>query len=100
MLIYDFLCGRYTVVEVDELPDKVEEKKLYAVGENGQYWLAALRCPCGCGDVVQLPMLEGQRPRWKLIDQNLRYPELSPSIDRTKSCRSHFWLRRGKIHWC
>lgn len=97
---YDTLCARYTVVVVSDLPDKVESQKLYAVGEVGQYWLAALRCPCGCGDVIQLPMLAGQRPRWTLVEKGMRFPDLSPSIDRTVGCRSHFWLRKGKIHWC
>ena len=98
--IYDSLRGRYAVIVVEELPDKVENRKLYAVGENGQYWLAALRCPCGCGEVIQLPMMKGQRPRWTLIEQGKRLPSLSPSIDRTVGCRSHFWLRRGSIQWC
>lgn len=98
--IYDSLRGRYAVIVVEELPDKVEDRKLYAVGESGQYWLAALRCPCGCGEVIQLPMMEGQRPRWTLIEQGKRLPSLSPSVDRTIGCRSHFWLRRGNIHWC
>lgn len=97
---YDYLCGRYTVVVVDDVPDKVEIQKLYAVGEEGQYWLAAFRCPCGCDDVIQLPMLEGQRPRWTLKEKDMRFPDLSPSVDRTVGCHSHFWLRKGKIHWC
>ncbi|MHA4868880.1 DUF6527 family protein [Duganella sp. PWIR1] len=54
---------RYTVIEVADLPDQVEKRKPYAVGENGQYWLATLLCPCGCGEVIQLPMMDGQRPR-------------------------------------
>lgn len=96
----DGVCGRYGVVGVDDLPEKLEAQKLYAVGEDGQYWLAVLGCPCGCGDTIQLPMMEGQRPRWTLAEKGLRFPTLAPSVDRTVGCRSHFWLRRGKIEWC
>ncbi|WP_415881080.1 DUF6527 family protein [Burkholderia sp. BCC1970] len=97
---FDAWLGRYAVVVVEDLPDEVQARKLYAVGESGHYWLAALRCPCGCGETIQLPMIEGQRPRWALTQQNMRRPSLSPSVDRTIGCRSHFWLRQGMIHWC
>lgn len=97
---FDGLFGRYTVVVVDDLPDSLQAHKLYAVGESGQYWLAALRCPCGCGDTIQLPMIAGQRPKWTMTQRGARRPSLSPSVDRTIGCRSHFWLKHGVIHWC
>lgn len=97
---FDGWLGRYTVVVVDDLPDEVQAHKLYAVGDSGHYWLAALRCPCGCGETIQLPMIEGQRPRWTLTLKRTRLPSLSPSIDRSVGCRSHFWLKQGIIRWC
>ncbi|MEZ0188662.1 DUF6527 family protein [Ralstonia solanacearum] len=97
---FDRLLGRYTIVFVDDLPSALQARRLYAVGEGGQYWLAALRCPCGCGDVIQLPMIDGQRPRWALMHKGTRLPSLSPSVDRTAGCRSHFWLEQGVIRWC
>ncbi|MCA8063628.1 hypothetical protein LGM56_14900 [Burkholderia sp. AU38729] len=96
----DGLLGRYTVVVVDDLPDSLQAHKVYAVGENGQCWLAALRCPCGCGDTIQLPMIAEQRPRWTMTRKGTRLPSLSPSVDRTVGCRSHFWLKLGVIRWC
>ncbi|WP_408306747.1 DUF6527 family protein [Paraburkholderia sediminicola] len=57
-------------------------------------------CPCGCSDAIQLSMIQGQRPRWTLTERNMRCPTLAPSIDRTVGCKSHFFLRRGKIQWC
>ncbi|MFV8577729.1 DUF6527 family protein [Ralstonia pseudosolanacearum] len=95
----DRLRGRYTILFVEELPDVLQARRLYAVGEDGRYWLAALKCPCGCGDIIQLPMIEGQRPRWALAQKGIRLPSLSPSIDRTAGCRSHFWLKQGVIRW-
>lgn len=96
----DTLRGRYTVLIVDDLPDELQARKVYAVGDEGHFWLAALKCPCGCGDTIQLPMMAGQRPRWTLAAKRARLPSLSPSVDRTVGCRSHFWMRQGKIHWC
>ncbi|WP_106062002.1 DUF6527 family protein [Cupriavidus necator] len=96
----DAVLGRYTVIIVDDLPNELQPRKLYAVGEDGHYWLATLMCPCGCGDTIQLPMIAGQRPRWSLAGNETRLPSLSPSIDRTVGCRSHFWMRHGKICWC
>lgn len=97
---YDSMLGRYQTVLVAELPDRLAARTIYAVGDSGQYWLAAMRCPCECGDIIQLAMLHGQRPRWSLSDRNLRFPTLTPSVDRTVRCRSHFFLRNGRISWC
>ena len=97
---YDSMRGRYCVVVVDELPDRLAPKTIYAVGETGQYWLAALTCPCGCGDIIQLAMMQGQRPMWTLVERQMRFPTLAPSVDRTVGCRSHFFVRGGKIQWC
>lgn len=97
---FDGWLGRYAIVVVDDLPEDLLAHKLYAVGESGHYWLAALRCPCGCGDTIQLPMIEGQRPRWTLTHKSMRRPSLSPSVDRTVGCRAHFWLRQGVVRWC
>ncbi|TDY24591.1 hypothetical protein B0G81_5030 [Paraburkholderia sp. BL6665CI2N2] len=97
---YDTLCGRHRVVAVDELPERIAEKTVYAVGEDGQYWLAALSCPCGCGDTIQLSMMQGERPCWTLVEKNMRFPSLAPSVDRTVGCRSHFFVTSGRIQWC
>jgi hypothetical protein len=45
-------------------------------------------------------LLEGIRPRWDLkVDADQR-PTLHPSVWVADGCRSHFWLRRGIVHWC
>ncbi|WP_354678502.1 DUF6527 family protein [Cupriavidus plantarum] len=88
------------MIVVEDLPDQFKPRTLYVVGENEPYWLAAFVCPCGCGETIQLPMITGQRPRWTLDSKGTRLPSLSPSVDRTVGCRSHFWIRAGKIWWC
>jgi hypothetical protein len=86
-------------VRSEELPDKLKKHKLYAIGE-GVPWLAALQCPCGCGEIVQLSLLENDRPRWRLRKEKDGTATLSPSIWRSKGCKSHFFLRNGLIVWC
>jgi len=84
---------------VEELPDEVKSFRLYAVG-SGEPWLAAVECPCGCHDVIQLSLLEYDSPRWSLHVEPDRTGTITPSVWRTRDCRSHFFLRKGVVEWC
>lgn len=88
-----------TAATVEDLPDRLRENKVYLVGDEGFVWQAAFSCPCGCGESIQLSLLERDRPRWRAhVDQAGRVT-LAPSIWRQKGCRSHFFVRNGKIIW-
>lgn len=87
-------------IRVEELPDELDDKTLYAVGEAEYLWFAAMVCPCGCGETLHMSLLPDERPRWKLIEHPDGTASLTPSVWRVKGCRSHFWLRRGMIKWC
>jgi Family of unknown function (DUF6527) len=91
---------RYRNVHVDEFPDSFEPSKLYLAGENGYLWAAALLCPCGCGDLIELNLLKKARPCWSVQEHPDGFPTLMPSVWRREGCRSHFYLRRGHIVWC
>lgn len=91
---------KFKIARAEELPDKLKRHRLYAIGE-GVPWLAALQCPCGCGETLQLSLLENDSPRWRRLTQEKDgTATLSPSIWRSKGCRSHFFLRKGRIVWC
>jgi hypothetical protein len=92
--------GLYRAVPVGEVPDQPEPRTVYVVGEGGHLWFAAFLCPCGCGEVVQASLLERSRPHWRLTEDWDGVASLQPSVWRTRGCRSHFWLRRGRIRWC
>ena len=85
---------------VDEFPDLLKPSILYVAGEESHIWAAAMRCPCGCGDVIELNLLKEASPCWSVS----RHPDgsvsLRPSIWRQKACRSHFFVRHGRIEWC
>lgn len=85
---------------VEELPDAVAGGQLYVVGDDGFAWCAALLCPCGCGETLQMSLLSEGRPRWKFEEHNDGTPTLHPSVWRQVGCRSHFVLRKGVVIWC
>src|SRR5258708_27239156 len=86
--------SRYKTFRGVELPDTLDAKAVYLLGENS-VWAAALLCPCGCKEIIQLSLLQEDSPRWKFNTDNRLLTTLEPSIWRTVGCRSHFFLRKG-----
>lgn len=90
----------YRPVHVEDLPDDLSPGSVYLAGEGANLWAAAMLCPCGCGEVIELNLLPQVRPRWT-VDQHVDGTlTLTPSVWRQKGCRSHFILRGGRINWC
>jgi len=82
---------QYCFVDYDFI-SKPEEGLVYVVKEDATI---RLLCPCGCGDLIQLSMVEDQRPRWKVENNSI-----VPSIRRVIGCLSHFTItnRIVKFH--
>ena len=88
-------------VAVEDVPEKPRNGKVYLVGENGHFWCAVLKCPCTCGAVIQLNLVSGTRPVWSFeLEDDTQCITLRPSVWRTAGCRSHFFLRAGRVVWC
>lgn len=90
---------RVEFVEADELPATLASRNLYVAREDGELWSAGMICPCGCGRRLEVMLLKGVKPRWDLSIDKKGLPSLHPSVWVADGCRSHFWLRSGKIHW-
>jgi hypothetical protein len=90
----------YRCVRVNELPDKLEQAKVYLAGEGAYLWVAAMICPCGCRQVIEINLLKQARPCWSAQEHGDGTVSLAPSVWRQKGCRSHFFVRHGRIHWC
>lgn len=90
----------YRTVSCADFPSEAGSRALYVVGEGEQRWFAALACPCGCGDLIQLSLLETGNPRWRLRAHWNGTVSLHPSIWRTRGCHAHFFLRKSEIRWC
>ncbi|MBZ5762243.1 hypothetical protein LAV84_23585 [Rhizobium sp. VS19-DR104.2] len=86
--------------EGDELPAEFATRNIYVAREDGDFWSAGLTCPCGCGRRLEVMLLKGVKPRWDLSIDAKGLPSLHPSVWVADGCRSHFWLRHGKIDWC
>lgn len=78
---------------VEFIPEQLEEGVLYI---SRRYSTAAHKCCCGCGEEVVTPL---NRSDWFLrVDDNV--VTLHPSIGNWSfACRSHYWIRRGKVIW-
>lgn len=99
--IFELLRPARKVISLsgDVLPDKLPKRNLVLLKDNSENWSVGFLCPCGCGDTIELLLLPNVMPRWDIkIDRNGR-PTLYPSVARVSGCRSHFWLRRGRIKW-
>lgn len=109
MLFLNWLTGvwfaiisvrRIHIFPSDSLPDTLPERDLILAREDDEDWCVGMKCPCGCGDVIELLIVSEARPRWDItIDRHGR-PSLFPSVWKKSGCRSHFWVRNGKIEWC
>jgi len=95
-----FRKSRWIGVAVDDVPDDLRKYCVYLIGEDGKLWQVAMLCPCGCSAVIQLCVLPDSRPSWSVSMHADGTVSLSPSVWRTTGCRSHFFLRGGKIDWC
>jgi len=89
----------FATLTVDDLPDVLDSERLYLVGDDDCPWSAALLCPCGCEATIQLSLLPDDKPSWRAVRHFSGSVSLQPSVWRTRGCRSHFFLRRGRIVW-
>jgi hypothetical protein len=48
---------------------------------------------------LHMNLLTDERPCWQVTRHQDGTATLHPSVWRQKGCYSHFWLRRGRIHW-
>jgi hypothetical protein len=86
-------------LRVTDTPDVVERNTLYLVGSKERPWAAMLLCPCSCGATIGLNLVPEAHPCWTIRTHWDSTATLSPSINRTVGCRSHFWIKSGVVDW-
>lgn len=75
------------------MPKKLRSGVLYV---SVEFSTAAHLCACGCGEKVRTPLGPTE---WTFTDSR-EGPTLHPSIGNWQQpCRSHYWIRKGKIVW-
>lgn len=78
---------------VEFIPEHLEEGVLYI---SQRYRTATHLCCCGCGEEVVTPLAPTD---WSLQVVN-GAATLHPSIGNWSfACRSHYWIRNGKVVW-
>ncbi|MEO1700632.1 MAG: DUF6527 family protein [Pseudomonadota bacterium] len=86
--------------EGDTPPNDIKPRELVIAREGDEFWAAAFLCPCKCGERIELALFPEAKPSWKLTNAASKSPTLYPSVWRKVGCKSHFWVRDGKIKWC
>lgn len=91
---------RLRVIDGDSLPSRLPSRDLVLARDNGEDWCVGMLCPCGCGYVIELLVVAEGKPRWDVKADPEGVPTITPSVWLQKGCRSHFWVKNGRIHWC
>jgi len=91
---------RLQIVEDDSLPSRIPFRDVVLARDGNEDWCVGMRCPCGCGETIELLLIHEVAPRWDLNIDAKGLPSLKPSVWMKKGCRSHFWLIQGRVHWC
>lgn len=90
---------RLVVIDGDVLPETLPRRNIVLLRDGGEDWSVGFRCPCGCGRAIELLLIEEARPRWNYTIENGGFPTLHPSVWLKTGCKSHFWVRGGRIRW-
>lgn len=78
---------------VEYIPETLDYGVLYV---SVAFRTALHSCVCGCGETVVTPIGPTE---WTLIYDG-ETVSLDPSIGNwSLSCRSHYWIERGRIRW-
>lgn len=87
------------VIQGDALPAQMPKRALVLLREDGEDWSVGMLCPCGCKQRVELPLIREVKPSWRLTLEQDGSPTLLPSVWLREGCRSHFFLKRGRVQW-
>lgn len=93
------LKPRFKTKVAEDLPEKISKKEIYILGECFDPWALAFTCPCGCKSIIQLNLLREAKPRWEFNLYKNKKITVKPSVWRKVGCRSHFFIRKGRIVW-
>jgi hypothetical protein len=91
---------RYKAIFIEDPPDQVLDGVIYLIGENSNPWSASFICPCGCKELISLSLIKADHPSWRAsYRRDGSDITIHPSVWRTKGCRSHFFIRKGRVVW-
>lgn len=80
-------------------PDALKENVVYVVGVKDYLKWGYVKCPCGCGAPIMLSLNKEVFPSWSVKQDKVGRATVSPSINKLDGCRSHFFIKKGKLIW-
>lgn len=83
----------------EDPPEAPAKRRVYLVGDPDAPWSAAFLCPCNCGETVALSLIPDDDPSWIAAGRRGDRASLHPSIWRIRGCKSHFFIKEGKVIW-
>lgn len=91
----------YSTILVSSIPREsdVPPKTVVVVGHPKLPKWAIMKCPCGCNEILTLSLMKKHSPSWEVKKDGYNRISLSPSVWKTDGCRSHFFIKKGKIAW-
>ena len=95
-----FTYERVRIVEsMTDIPNELGWE-VFIVSRNGAVRWAVIKCPCGCGERLNVNLMRSANPHWNLSMRRGRV-SLSPSLWVSQAkCESHFWLKDNGVYWC
>lgn len=94
-----YAAAKYKYVFVKESPEVIAENTVIIVAEDGMPDSLVFKCPCGCNTDIYLNLLKDAKPRWNFRISKKNKITITPSIWRKVGCKSHFFIRVGRIIW-
>jgi len=94
-----FPWNKYKVRFMEDLPEHPVRRIIYVIGTKGNPWLLYFKCPCGCKKGIYLNLMQEEPPRWRFLLQRNKI-NIAPSVHLLKGCKSHFWVKKGRVIWC
>lgn len=91
---------KLVILEGDSLPKRLPRRNVVLAKDDEEDWCVGMRCPCGCGRIIELLLIPEASPRWRVTSDTAGRPTLHPSVHMKDGCKSHFWLRQGRVQWC
>ena len=68
------------ILEGDSLPSQLPRRDLVLARDDGEDWCVGMRCPCGCGHMIELLVVAEAKPRWDVSVDAKGRPTLTPSV--------------------
>ena len=64
----------------DMLPERLPRWNLVLARDGDEDWAVGLRCPCGCGQRLEMMLLKEVKPRWDFSVDRHGHVSLHPSV--------------------